>query len=125
MSLALPLISVLLTIGAVLTLFAPSRVSVRRHLEPYATTPQSTGRSSVAVSRRVYELAEAGISRLRIWFITSDARKGFRSTGKLCSSQRASSSGGRMVPVITITSMFGDDCRNSTPNSTPLPSGSM
>ena len=66
-----------------------------------------------------------GARRLRIWFITSDARNGLRSTGKLCSSQSASSSGGRMVPVMTITSICGTACRNSTPSSTPLPSGSM
>jgi putative ABC transport system permease protein len=65
------------------------------------------------------------VRRLRIWFITSEARKGLRSTGKLCSSHNASSSGGRMVPVIMMTSMRGWFLRNSTPNSTPLPSGSM
>ena len=33
------------------------------------------------------EVAAVAVRRLRIWFITSEARKGLRSTGKLCSSQ--------------------------------------
>jgi tight adherence protein B len=65
-SLAVPLLAGMLTLGAVLTLFAPSRVSVRRHLDPYVVSPPGRDRSPVAVSRRAYELAESAVGRLRI-----------------------------------------------------------
>lgn len=66
MSLAVPLLVGMLTCGAVLTLFTPSRVSVRRQLEPYVVSPQGRDRSPVAVSRRAYELAESAVGRLQI-----------------------------------------------------------
>lgn len=66
MSLAIPLLVGMLTLGAVLTLLAPARVSVRRHLEPYVVGERNGDRSPVAGSERAYELAESAVGRLRI-----------------------------------------------------------
>lgn len=66
MSLAILLLAGLLMLAALLTLLAPSRVSVRRHLEPYIVSPRSFDPAPVAVSRRAYALAEAVAGRLRI-----------------------------------------------------------
>ena len=66
MSFAVPLLAGLLMFAALLTLLAPSRVSVRRHLEPYVVTPRRFDRSPVAVSARVYGLAESIAVRVRL-----------------------------------------------------------
>jgi tight adherence protein B len=66
MTLVVPLLAGMLVLGAVLTLLAPSRVSVRRQLDPYVVRTQARKRSPVAVSRRAYELAEYAVGRLRI-----------------------------------------------------------
>ena len=60
-------------------------------------------------------------SRPRIWFITSAARNGLRSTGNSCSSQIASSSGGSIDPVIMMICRFGTICFNCCASSTPFP----
>lgn len=66
MSVVLPLLVGLLTLGSVLALFAPSRVSVRSRLEPYVGTEHVGVRSPVVASKRAYDLAESAVTRLRI-----------------------------------------------------------
>jgi tight adherence protein B len=66
MSFVVLLLAGLLMFGAIVTLLAPSRVSVRRQLEPYIVSSRRPNRSPLAVSRRVYALAESAAIRLQI-----------------------------------------------------------
>jgi tight adherence protein B len=66
MSLALPLLAGLLMLGALVTLKAPRRVSVRRQLEPYIVSPPVARRSPLEASKRAFALAESIAGRLRI-----------------------------------------------------------